>query len=564
MGRETSGRSRTGKIRETETVRRGNRENSNDLDSEWQHCMEIVRPTVTTQIRRHHCKVHPSREATQRCAFCGSWICERCVRPGPWGEVCSLRCAVLLRLRKIPSWILNLLKEDVPPLLSISILLCLSFMLLSALFRLHGELVEIGTGNHKPKQVRLRKLEVSRRSDGVKLRVEGPPGSLVLIGSSTGKTHLLKTDSTGQAELKGLDRDNTQKVDYRAKIVSSEWDLERSIEAQPAPAEQKVSKKVTATQVARKPSLPPVRPAPTPTRLKPTPPPRFRAAMRAATTPTPFYRPRTFGVAPSPIPTITPTPPRRRIKGPPVLHLVTDAGPRIALTFDGGSSANRTAELLDLLQSLDIHATLFLTGEFIEEQPGLVRRAVLAGHEIGNHTYSHPHLTTYAETHTQKLIPGMTRERFIGELHKTEEVFRRTTGRAMAPLWRAPFGEENSTLRAWALGAGYLHVRWSYLKGKSLDTLDWVDNEHSSLYRNSREIVERLLKFPHLEGGIVLMHLSTDRAEVPWDHLPEFIEALHRRKIQAVQVSTLLEHSHTWKKWFRKAQRKHRELYESN
>jgi len=246
------------------------------------------------------------------------------------------------------------------------------------------------------------------------------------------------------------------------------------------------------------------------------------------------------------------------------LHLVTDAGPRIALTFDGGASANRTAELLDLLQSLGIHATLFLTGEFIERQPGLVRRAVLAGHEIGNHTYSHPHLTTYAETHTQKLIPGMTRERFIGELHKTEEVFRRATGRPMAPLWRAPFGEENATLRAWALEAGYLHVRWSYLKGKSLDTLDWVDNEHSSLYRNSREIVDRLLKFPHLEGGIVLMHLSTDRPEAPWDHLPDFIEALHRRKIQAVKVSTLLEGSRTWKKWFRKAQKKHRDLYESN
>ncbi len=91
----------------------------------------------------------------------------------------------------------------------------------------------------------------------------------------------------------------------------------------------------------------------------------------------------------------------------------------------------------------------------------------------------------------------------------------------MAPLWRAPYGEENSTLRGWALELGYLHVRWSSLEGASLDARDWVADEHSKLYQDSRKMMDRLLGFPHLEGGIVLMHLSTERSEPPWGELPE-------------------------------------------
>ena len=131
----------------------------------------------------------------------------------------------------------------------------------------------------------------------------------------------------------------------------------------------------------------------------------------------------------------------------------------------------------------------------------------------------------------------------------------------MQPLWRAPFGEENRLLRGWALELGYLHVRWSSLQGESLDSRDWIADEHSSLYQSSSTIMERLLGFPELEGGIILMHLATERSEPPWAKLPEFLEALEDRGLEPDRVTRLLESSNTWRPWLERARKQHRETF---
>jgi peptidoglycan/xylan/chitin deacetylase (PgdA/CDA1 family) len=272
---------------------------------------------------------------------------------------------------------------------------------------------------------------------------------------------------------------------------------------------------------------------------------------------------------PTASPTASPTAKRRAVSrsapdsgptpalSPPVLQLITDAGPQIALTFDGNSSSNRTDELLDLLQELELEVTLFVTGRFIERYPEVIRRAVLSGHEVGNHTYSHPHLTTYERNRRHDLLAGMTKDRFQSELRKTEQAFRKATGRPMMPLWRAPYGEENRLLRGWALDMGYLHIRWSSLEGASLDSRDWVADEHSSLYQDSSSMMERLLRFPELRGGIVLMHMATHRDEAPWAELPDFIATLRRRGVEPSTVMNLLESSPRWRPWLKRAQDRH-------
>jgi hypothetical protein len=116
-----------------------------------------------------------------------------------------------------------------------------------------------------------------------------------------------------------------------------------------------------------------------------------------------------------------------------------------------------------------------------------------------------------------------------------------------------PLRRGNDTLRAWALDAGYLHVRWSSLGGASLDTLDWVEDEHSRLYRDADEIARRLLSFPRLEGGIALLHLSTTRTEAPWTRLPDLVRALRERGISPIQVTDMLEDSPTWAPWLERA-----------
>jgi peptidoglycan/xylan/chitin deacetylase (PgdA/CDA1 family) len=235
-----------------------------------------------------------------------------------------------------------------------------------------------------------------------------------------------------------------------------------------------------------------------------------------------------------------------------VLHLIHDAGPRLAITFDGGASSNGTAELLDLLKRLRLKVTMFVTGQFIEREAHLVRQALLEGHEIGNHTYSHPHLTTYADNQMHRLLPNVTREWFEDQLLRTERAFMEATGRPMAPFWRAPYGEENRSLRRWAADLGYLHVRWSSVRGASLDSWDWVNDEHSGLYQDSQRMMKRLLGFPRLEGGVVLMHLASERSEPSWKVLPEFQAALDDRGIEVVTVSELLRASDTWRPWLTK------------
>lgn len=373
---------------------------------------------------------------------------------------------------------------------------------------LAAQLAEVSRSTPPQTPIQTFRLVASPR--GLDVALEGVPGRHAIVIDTAGRSNTMTLDVEGKALLQGV---------HTSTPLHTE---------PPPPVEH---------QQPHSPG-----PSPVPTRIPPTPtttPPRIQ-------TPAQPLLPR---------PT---TPPG----APPILHLVTDSGPSIAITFDGGASSNRTAELLDLLEELNIKATLFLTGQFIEKHPTLVRRAVLDGHEVGNHTFSHPHLTSWEQDRRHRTLPGITKAILLAELEKSERAFQKATGRPMAPFWRAPYGEENATLRAWALDGGYLHVRWSSLEGRSLDSLDWVEDEHSGLYRDSKRIMNRLLAFPRLEGGIVLMHLATDRDEAPWAHLPEFVEALRKRGIEPCKISTLLRQSAIWKKWLEQAENRHQHLWE--
>ena len=77
----------------------------------------------------------------------------------------------------------------------------------------------------------------------------------------------------------------------------------------------------------------------------------------------------------------------------------------VALTFDGGGGANAAREILDTLRSRNVKVTMFLTGEFMQRKQDVVRLILSEGHEIGSHTYSHPHLTSFAQDHTQTTLP---------------------------------------------------------------------------------------------------------------------------------------------------------------
>jgi peptidoglycan/xylan/chitin deacetylase (PgdA/CDA1 family) len=217
-------------------------------------------------------------------------------------------------------------------------------------------------------------------------------------------------------------------------------------------------------------------------------------------------------------------------------------GPRdrreVLVSFDAGSSSRGAGEILDALRARRIRTTIFLTGEFIRRYPEIVRRVAAEGHEVGNHTDTHPHLTTYADNGRQATRPGVDRAYLERELARTARVYDATTGRSMAPIWRAPFGEQNDEIRLWAAQAGYWHVGWTGGRA-GLDGMDWVSDPQSRAYRTSDRVVASLVERAE-NGGIVLLHLGSDRDDPVASRIPLLFEGLSRRGFAFVRASEFL------------------------
>jgi peptidoglycan/xylan/chitin deacetylase (PgdA/CDA1 family) len=210
----------------------------------------------------------------------------------------------------------------------------------------------------------------------------------------------------------------------------------------------------------------------------------------------------------------------------------------ILLSFDAGSTDRGATLILDALAARRIRTTIFVTGDFVRRYPALARRIAADGHEAGNHTDTHPHLTSYAGDGRQATRPGVTRAFLQGELEQTARLWRRTTGTAMAPIWRAPYGEHNPEIRRWAVEAGYWHVGWTGGRA-GLDGLDWVSDPTSRSYRSAGKVVDLLVSRAS-NGGIILLHLGSEREDPVASRVPELIDRLTARGFRFVRASDFL------------------------
>jgi len=217
----------------------------------------------------------------------------------------------------------------------------------------------------------------------------------------------------------------------------------------------------------------------------------------------------------------------------------------LALTFDGGAHLEGADEILDTLKNRKINATFFLTGRFIKKNPALINRILDEGHEIGNHTYSQPRLTTYADNGKHQLLPKITQAYLKRELQKTNDVFKHITGKGMIPFWRAPYGEHNRILRGWGQLSGWQHIGWT--QGSTwratMDTNDWVADSTHSGYFSASEIKRKVIQFgSHTSigpnGAIILMHLGTLRKkDQAFRVLGEIIDFYLSKNFKWVKVS---------------------------
>ncbi|HSS43854.1 MAG TPA: polysaccharide deacetylase family protein [Thermoanaerobaculia bacterium] len=260
-------------------------------------------------------------------------------------------------------------------------------------------------------------------------------------------------------------------------------------------------------------------------------------AMPLSLEPHPFHAPADTASPPAVVSPVEPT--RSDRMGTLIPDLVRGPLDRreILVSFDAGSSDRGAREILDALRQRHLRTTIFLTGDFIRRYPDLTRRIAADGHEVGNHTETHPHLTTYAADGRQTTRPGVDQGFVTGQLLRTARLYGETTGRAMAPLWRAPYGEQNAEIRHWAAQAGYWHVGWSGAAG--LDGLDWVSDPRSHAYRSAQQVIERLVD--HAEnGGIVLLHLGSDREDPVAPKIPALLDGLAHRGFRLALASEFL------------------------
>lgn len=189
----------------------------------------------------------------------------------------------------------------------------------------------------------------------------------------------------------------------------------------------------------------------------------------------------------------------------------------IALTIDAAWSADKTPFILDTLDRYGIKATFFLCGVWVQAYPDAVKEIAARGHEIGNHSLTHPHMNR------------ISAEEIRQELSALDDQIESLTGKRCT-LFRAPFGEYNDTVVTTVRDMGYEVVQWN------LDTVDWKEG------RSAETILNAVL--PKLsDGSIILSHNNGYEIET---YLPQLIEAAQSQGYRFVTVSELLpEGAHT-------------------
>jgi peptidoglycan/xylan/chitin deacetylase (PgdA/CDA1 family) len=172
----------------------------------------------------------------------------------------------------------------------------------------------------------------------------------------------------------------------------------------------------------------------------------------------------------------------------------------VALTFDDGPSPTTLAILGALRHGRQAHATFFTIGAQEQRHPELVRAVARAGHEIGDHTYSHPYLDELSATAAAREILG------------TQQIHEQLTG-VRERLFRPPYGRTSPAIRAVAGSLGMTEVLWT------IDAKDYLPTT------TVRDIVTRALS-AH-DGDIVLLHDAGYTTTVA--AVPAILEGLARR-----------------------------------
>jgi len=185
----------------------------------------------------------------------------------------------------------------------------------------------------------------------------------------------------------------------------------------------------------------------------------------------------------------------------------------VALTFDAGTEGGGAApQILEILRERGLHVTFFLSGHWVDHNLELTQQILADGHEIANHSYSHPDLTQLSD------------DQIVYELDYTDQVVWDAIGVHTRPYFRPPFGARNRRVLDVAAASGFRSIYWS------LDSGDWLPRATAGA------VAGKILRFA-APGDIVVEHVGSDASA---EALPVILDEFAARGWQVGTVSQVL------------------------
>ena len=178
----------------------------------------------------------------------------------------------------------------------------------------------------------------------------------------------------------------------------------------------------------------------------------------------------------------------------------------VALTFDDGPNPNTTPVALELLKKYNAKATFFMVGQAVAGNENIIKQVVAEGHQIGNHSWSHP------------LLTKISLEQAKSQINDTTEALKKASGQDVH-IMRPPYGGINSTIQA-AVDQSF--ILWD------IDTLDWKNRNTASIMKEVRKTQP---------GSIILMH---DVHQTSIDALPTVLQYLTEQGFELVTIDELM------------------------
>lgn len=183
---------------------------------------------------------------------------------------------------------------------------------------------------------------------------------------------------------------------------------------------------------------------------------------------------------------------------------------KISISFDAAWGAEDTQTLIDILAKYNVKATFFVVGEWVDKYPNEVKALSDAGHEIQNHSNTHPYMTS------------LSRDKMMAEINSCNEKIEKITGKKPT-LIRVPYGDYNNTVIETVKSMNMYTIQWD------VDSLDWKNLSAADITKRVTEKTK--------SGSILLFHNAAKNTP---EALPTILETLQGKGFEFVPISQLI------------------------